>query len=944
MGSAAECVVVGNGVALSIDPEDAHGRKSAQNALTLLGLFNITFGQQRESGFLPGRYSCTSETVRSSIAWNPNATVMHDRPGEFQGTFSCATAGLYALTVAIDGMPIVGGAQQILIVPDKAFLNNTLAQLADSPGWCVESDEGPRCRTMPGRSNKIVIRVRDVYGNERRRSSLQEGPAGDVVTWRTRTVGDRPCEDCHLNATRLANWEGDVLDGFYSVEFSFGAKIEHEVEVVMTMNGQSWGALSQDDMQPSDRYLRPALRGISRFRYALHTNLDPRACEDLNCSNSLSHNGVYPMAACHNAGCTFTAGAPTVPNRLSLILDWDRRLLGNVNITVTRDACSGPSFDPSTGQTRKPQFYWEQPHYCEKMRANATDIIQCGHPLQPCVNVPPVWIGSSNSTENTSGIVEIVVNHPGLFRVNVETTSALPASSGGGQLTLRLPTRQLSIGPGPADHAASTVRPAAIHENKTTSGSRTLGRYELDKPGEGYNFSFSIVDSQQNPRVGRDELVVEVTRVDPQVLRSSPESRGSAEYQPELSAKYPFNITYTTAALRRPVSTNQETDCKTDTVCTGELKYGDWDTGVYTFNQSLVEFGVYSVKAWVCTQDTLLECLNRAHPLSMSYTFTVCPQNTDVRSDLDLRDSMLNGTIAGAVLDKCQCQAGFKSPAGIGENCNACDRGQFQTSMGKNDCHDCVAGTYCGCASEYASVDSTKCGEMAWNPACSLCDACPPGQFQNKEGQGACRRCRDGFDCSGAKMTFPIALPGHWVNPRDPREYYECKPKEACLGTSLWDPDRGQVKSFSKIQNWQKRCTTDFHPSGFAQADPCFAVVGSQCKLGYTSGVFGGTKCDLCCRRSNYDHGPGNSCDGDMWRRTNGFCVPCEHKSNTLLALFVIVMMVIVGPVAMKVIDLSKHLGALHGPVMSVVNFFQTGPSLFLCVCCTPFLVESRVF
>ena len=162
------------------------------------------------------------------------------------------------------------------------------------------------------------------------------------------------------------------------------------------------------------------------------------------------------------------------------------------------------------------------------------------------------------------------------------------------------------------------------------------------------------------------------------------------------------------------------------------------------------------------------------------------------------------------------------------------------------------------------------------------------------------------------------------MNPRDPREYYECKPPEACLGTSLWDSERGQIEPFSKIHNWQKRCTTDFQPNGFTQSDPCFDVVGSQCKLGYTSGVFGGMKCDNCCRKGNYDHGPGNSCDGDMWRRTNGFCVACEHKSNTLLALFVVLFIMIVGPVAMKVIDLSKHLGALHGPIMSVVNFFQT--------------------
>ena len=175
-------------------------------------------------------------------------------------------------------------------------------------------------------------------------------------------------------------------------------------------------------------------------------------------------------------------------------------------------------------------------------------------------------------------------------------------------------------------------------------------------------------------------------------------------------------------------------------------------------------------------------------------------------------------------------------------------------------------------------------------------------------------------------MTFPIALPGHWVNPRDPREYYECNPPEACNGTSLWDKERGQVMPFSKLKSWEKACTTDYHPDGFAQSDPCFHVVGAKCNTGYTSGIFGGSKCEYCCRRNNYEHGPGSSCDGLMWRKSRNLCLPCDKEGNTVLALFVILMGLFVGPAAMKVIDLSKHLGALHGPIMSVVNFFQVSP------------------
>ena len=889
------CGLVGSKMTIAIDPEDDHRRKTGNNNLTLFRLFNVTFYHISVSG-TAGLRPCGSEAVRQAISWQPDAKTMNDRQGEYTGTFACTTAALYQLGVQIGGNPLAqGGVYHVLVVPAAAFINNTLAQLVDSPGWCVQSDRDPRCRTMPSRSNKISVRVRDQYGNERRRVSLQDGPAGDKVTWETQAVAGRLCEECGFNSSKPAAWEGDVDHGAYTVEFAFDAKIEHEFVVVMKLNGQPWGAIFQEDMQPSDQALTPALPGVVHFRYALHTNLDPRACAELNCSNFLNQRGHFNATDCRNAGCTFEAGTPAVPNRVQLMLDWDRALLGNINVTVVRDACNGPAPDPRTGhrKSQKDYYYWEQPSYCVGINANGTDVIECGPPQTRCVNQPPLWDAS-----NTTGTVEIQVNHPGLYIVNVETTLKLP---GGGVHILRLPTRQLSVGPGSVDNAMSLVHAASIEHNLSTSGNRKLGQYDLSNPGEGYNFSFAVRDSEQNARIGKDELVVEITRVDPRVLRNDPDpdTQASADYQPDV-AHHPFNITYITVGLLENLPKRES-----DSVFVESMPYGDKNTGIYKFNQSLFEFGVFSVKAWVCTKETRANCLNHETALANSYTFTVCPQNTDVDNVFVRRDVGLNGTLTGAWLQSCQCQAGFTSPSGHGENCNACERGKYQSDMRQKDCNDCAAGTYCGCSSEWASVDSEMCAESAWNPACAQCEACPPGKFQNREGQGSCRQCREGFDCSDASMTFPIALKGHWVNPRDPREYYECVPAEACPGTSLWDKDRDQVLPRSKIKGWQKKCTAEYHPYGFDESDPCFEVVGSKCKLGYTSGVFGGSKCENCCRKSNYQHGIHSSCDGDMWRRTNGKCVPCEHKSNALLAGFVIIMALFVGPAGKRVCVLA---------------------------------------
>ena len=102
-----QCATAGTSLTLAIDPEDDHRRKTGNNALTLLSLFNISFEQLSGTR---GLHPSDSSTVRQAMAWQPTAQSMNDRQGEYSGTFSCTTAALYRLTVRVGNAPLHHGA------------------------------------------------------------------------------------------------------------------------------------------------------------------------------------------------------------------------------------------------------------------------------------------------------------------------------------------------------------------------------------------------------------------------------------------------------------------------------------------------------------------------------------------------------------------------------------------------------------------------------------------------------------------------------------------------------------------------------------------------------------------------------------------------------------------------------------------------------------------
>ena len=86
-----------------------------------------------------------------------------------------------------------------------------------------------------------------------------------------------------------------------------------------------------------------------------------------------------------------------------------------------------------------------------------------------------------------------------------------------------------------------------------------------------------LATSELNARTGRDELIVEIARIDPKELTKEPDSKASANFQPDV-AKYPFNITYATAGVFHRLPARLESE----SVFVEQMPYGAADTGTYS--------------------------------------------------------------------------------------------------------------------------------------------------------------------------------------------------------------------------------------------------------------------------------------------------------------------------------------------------------------------------
>lgn len=105
----------------------------------------------------------------------------------------------------------------------------------------------------------------------------------------------------------------------------------------------------------------------------------------------------------------------------------------------------------------------------------------------------------------------------------------------------------------------------------------------------------------------------------------------------------------------------------------------------------------------------------------------------------------------------------------------------------------------------------------------------------------------------------------------------------------------------------------------------CQDEVGARCCPGNTN-----TGCESCCiEENNPKISKTRSCNLQQWYSVDssekGFCHICPPTQQPTLILVIIgVLLLICAPVIAKLSELAKHAGAAQGPVLSIMNFFQS--------------------
>ena len=105
----------------------------------------------------------------------------------------------------------------------------------------------------------------------------------------------------------------------------------------------------------------------------------------------------------------------------------------------------------------------------------------------------------------------------------------------------------------------------------------------------------------------------------------------------------------------------------------------------------------------------------------------------------------------------------------------------------------------------------------------------------------------------------------------------------------------------------------------------CRDQIGDRCCPGNK-----GPGCQSCCTAENIPSGHDTrNCNNKQWYSkedsSGGSCKVCpEGQSNPVLFCFVGFLVILFAPIIAKGAELAKHAGAAQGPVLSIMNFFQS--------------------
>ena len=841
---------------ISINPLDANGRKTAETPdVTTKDSFSITVSAILSwpvwnDYVTEGRTKCSNPPVAAggvaAIAWQGSSKACsNDDPGCYEMDFTCTTAGIYTIHTLVGGGDVMESPVQIKIVAEKFDPSSTLAFLVgpldDSPGeWCDDPGGGsaPRCRTKKGEANMVFVIVRDQYGNPLPKAIASAAAVDDkIVTWST--TGDNK-----LNPFKPAVWKDEQYA--YEIDFTFTDPHAFEFLLEIRVGGNPWKIdFAQDVWKYPTAQLpdqRVPLWSTTRFSYPVFTSLNVSACEayacdqsylnpvktvDKRCSVAVAAAAGDPATG-GNPGCLFHTGLDAADtNWFSVYADWgssDESANPTVQVELSR-VCTG--LDKGDTNTRNAKrLYWLRAEICDDSGGwnytnrssnphwkptaavgNNHDIYYLtnheGPSSQPKTLSPTgTWLNQSYS-----GTIGINSLHPGLFRVHVKVDPQ------DGRKPFEYTPELVSVGPGPVSPSNTRLRLQyidVIKQSGATRGSPAFLNAGFDHPAGSDGFQPKLRlqveahDKDENPRIGRDEVVIGLSRPH----ASGNDHRKDAEINRFLGQSETYQVpsaftlqTWATAGICGKDGCREKYDTIT-------LPYGKYTGGTYELaidpslptpdsTWSFGHAGVYQLSAWICgTEDDLEHCkscpfdgvlqfedkLECRAQLIQNFTskptlnFTVCPQNTEVpRVDVSGRckdfkgfdvyttdqsepacvnlgpdqcgqeDSIpcSRGLLNGPSLADCKCLTGFSGDRSQGSTCYACPVGRFQsTTGGAGSCSTCDAGSICGCSSQNIHVDSALCKSIAnWAPACTKCDLCPERTYQNEKEQSKCNPC-----------------------------------------------------------------------------------------------------------------------------------------------------------------------------------------------------------
>lgn len=317
--------------------------------------------------------------------------------------------------------------------------------------------------------------------------------------------------------------------------------------------------------------------------------------------------------------------------------------------------------------------------------------------------------------------------------------------------------------------------------------------------------------------------------------------------------------------------------------------------------------------------------------------FTVCPQGTDASENHEA-----NGMVVGSRLADCKAKLHHFGPEGPGHIAEKCGDSK---------------GFYCEMQGMTWPVAKPGYWVSGNDPSevrkCSTLGACP-GSLLFGVGSQDWRMYGDIGTTAHAGVPREACLieapfnKGHPMNLSDDTHVmrFDCESKDSpeapCVDTDITLSRQGVLKDCFTTIDYITRgelrggnrvlynLQQDLIPS--PNSSRCRDAVGSRCCPGNR-----GEGCQLCCQEENLgvaEAGTGTqqemrSCNARQWHSIegggSGSCYPCpQSELSIMLMVMAALAMLLLAPIIARISAIAKYAGAAQGPVLSVLNFFQS--------------------